>query len=136
MTTYKNLEIYKTAFNLAINVYRMNVMLPNQELIKYGNKSRRLTVQIKDLIAEGYSISKNDDDLLRFLMQAKIACDETVLLLNKIKRARSKERSLSFLIMEYIKLKNSIHKVISAINKNSSVLTIPYQENKVLEPNI
>ncbi len=136
MTTYKNREIYKTAFNLAINVYRMNVMLPNQELIKYGNKSRRLTVQIKDLIAEGYSISKNDDDLLRFLMQAKIACDETVLLLNKIKRARSKERSLSFLIMEYIKLKNSIHKVISAINKNSSVLTIPYQENKVLEPNI
>jgi len=136
MNTYKNLEIYKTAFNLAINVYRMNVMLPNQELIKYGNKSRRLTVQIKDLIAEGYSISKNDDDLLRFLMQAKIACDETVLLLNKIKRLHSKERSLSYLIMEYIKLKNSIHKIISAIDKNSSVLTIPYQENKVLEPNI
>lgn len=136
MTTYKNLEIYKTAFNLAVNVYRMNVMLPNQELIKYGNKSRRLTVQIKDLIAEGYSISKNDEDLLRFLMQAKIACDETVLLLNKIKRLNSKERSLSYLIMEYIKLKNSIYKIISAIDKNSSVLTIPYQENKVLEPNI
>ncbi len=135
MNTYKNIEIYKTAFNLAINVYRMNVMLPNQELIKYGNKSRRLTVQIKDYIAEGYSISKNDEDLSRFLIQAKIACDETVLLLNKIKRAHSKERSLSFLIMEYIKLKNSIHKIIVSIDKNSSVLTIPYQENKVLEPN-
>ncbi|MCK5221645.1 MAG: four helix bundle protein, partial [Candidatus Aminicenantes bacterium] len=87
MNTYKNLEIYKTAFSLAINVYRMNVMLPNQELIKYGNKSRRLSVQIKDYIAEGYCISKNDEDLSRFLIQAKIACDETVLLLNKIKRA-------------------------------------------------
>ena len=136
MNTYKNLEIYKTAFSLAVSVYKMNVMLPNKELIRHGSKLRRLTVQIKDFIAEGYSINLNEDQLSPYLIQAKIACDETVLLLNKIKRAHAKEKSLSFLIMEYIKLKNSIHKVISAIDKNSSVLTIPYQEDKVLEPNI
>ncbi|MEZ5198199.1 MAG: four helix bundle protein [Bacteroidales bacterium] len=135
MNTYKNIEIYNTAFNLAVNVYKMNVMLPNQELIRHGNKLRRLTVQIKDLIAEGYSSSKSEDKLSSYLIQAKIACDETVLLLNKIKRTHSKERSLSFLIMEYIKLKNSIHKIIVSIDKNSLILTIPYQENKVLEPN-
>lgn len=134
MNTYKNLEIYKTAFSLAVSVYKMNVMLPNKELIRHGNKLRRLTVQIKDFIAEGYSINKNEDELSRYLIQAKIACDETVLLLNKIKRAHAKEKSLSFLIMEYIKLKNSIHKIISTIDKNSTILTIPYPENKVLEP--
>ena len=136
MNTYKNLEIYKTAFSLAVSVYKMNVMLPNKELIRHGSKLRRLTVQIKDFIAEGYSSNLNEDQLSPYLIQAKIACDETVLLLNKIKRAHAKEKSLSFLIMEYIKLKNSIHKVISAIDKNSSVLTIPYQEDKILEPNI
>ena len=134
MNTYKNLEIYKTAFSLAVSVYKMNVMLPNKELIRHGSKLRRLTVQIKDFIAEGYSLNKSEDELSRYLIQAKIACDETVLLLNKIKRAHAKEKSLSFLIMEYIKLKNSIHKVILTIEKNSLILTIPYTENKVLEP--
>ena len=136
MNTYKNLEIYKTAFNLAVSVYKMNVMLPNKELIRHGSKLRRLTVQIKDFIAEGYSINKSEDELSRYLIQAKIACDETVLLLNKIKKVHTKEKSLSFLIMEYIKLKNSIHKIIATIEKNSTILTIPYPENKVLEPEI
>jgi len=136
MTTYKNQDIYKTAFNLAINVYRVNVMLPNQELNKFGSKLRRLTIQVRDFISDGYIMSKNNEELSQYLMQSKIACDETVLLLNKIKRSHSKDRSLDYLIMEYIKLKNSIHKIILNNDKNSFVLSIPYPESKVLEPEI
>ena len=136
MKTYKNIEIYKTAFNLAISVYRMNVMLPGEEMKRHGNKLRRLTIQVRDFISDGYIMSKNSEELSQFLMQAKTACDNTILLLNKIKKSHTKDRSLSYLIMEYIKLKNAIHKVIVSNNKNSEILSIPYPESKVLEPEI
>ncbi len=136
MNTYKNLEIYKTAFNLAINVYRMNVMLPSQEMNKFGSKLRRLTIQVRDFISDGYLMSKNNEELSQYLMQGKIACDETVLLLNKIKQSHTKDRSLGYLIMEYIKLKNAIHKEIVNNDRNSAILSIPYPESKVLEPEI
>ncbi|MBN2175626.1 MAG: four helix bundle protein [Bacteroidales bacterium] len=136
MKTYKNLEIYQSAFNLAVNIYRMNIMLPNQELVKHGNKLRRMTIQIKDLIADGYSISKNEDELTKYLLQVKIVCDETVLLLNKIKKSHSKSQSVNYFILEYIKLKNAINKTVSGLEKNSAILRIPYTENKVLEPKI
>ena len=111
-------------------------MLPNQELNKFGSKLRRLTIQVRDFISDGYIMSKNSEELSQYLMQAKITCDETVLLLNKIKQSHSKDRSLGYLIMEYIKLKNTIHKEIVNNDRNSEILSIPYPESKVLEPEI
>ena len=50
MATYKNLEIYNLAFNLAMKVYKLNIMIPERLLLKYGNPLRRISFMIKDLI--------------------------------------------------------------------------------------
>jgi four helix bundle protein len=132
MNTYKSIEIYESAFSLAVKAYRINIILPVNDLIKFGNKLRRLTVQVKDFIAEGYTTGKNDQELSEYLLKARISCDETVLLLNKLNKQNHKNKLLDQLTMDYIKLKNSISKKIKSLTISQAVLTIPYPENEVV----
>ena len=68
MSTYKNLEIYQAAFNLAIKTYRLNVSLPVTALLHQGNKLRWTSLKIKDLIAEGFSGKKSDEEIIESLV--------------------------------------------------------------------
>jgi hypothetical protein len=133
MNSYENSEIYKTAFSLAINVYRLNMVLPRQELIKYGNRLRRISVRIKDIIVESHTVRENGIKSAELLRQAFSTCDDALFLLQKIKGTHLNKKTANELIRGYLKLKNKILEQIEEYESNSPELSLPYSESLILE---
>ena len=133
MNSYENSEIYKTAFSLAINVYRLNMVLPRQELIKYGNRLRRISVRIKDIIVESHTVRENGIKSAELLRQAFSTCDDALFLLQKIEGTHLNKKTANELIRGYLKLKNKILEQIEEYESNSPELSLPYSESLILE---
>jgi len=78
MGSYKDLEIYKLSFNLAIKVHHLTMTLPKYELYEQGSQVRRSAQSIKDNIAEGYGRRRYKAEYIRFLIFAHASCDEAI----------------------------------------------------------
>ena len=76
MGSYKELEIYQTAFDLSIKVHPLSLKLPKFELYEQGSQVRRSSKSIKDQIAEGYGRRRYKADFIKFLVYAQASCDE------------------------------------------------------------
>jgi len=133
MSTYKNLEIYQMAFNLAIKIYRLNVTLSVNALLNQGNKLRWTSLKIKDLIAEGFSGQKNDKDILKILNLIKNLNDEVLMLLKKIKSGNATNKQIPELIKNYKQLKYKTEEHIQSINSEKTDYIIPFAENVLLD---
>ena len=48
MSGYKDLEIYKIAFDLALRVHHMTLTLPKFEIYEQGGQLRRSSKSVKD----------------------------------------------------------------------------------------
>ncbi|MFO7573706.1 MAG: four helix bundle protein [Bacteroidales bacterium] len=77
MSSYRDLEIYKTAYDLAIQVHNLSMKLPQFELYEQGSQIRRSAFRIKDTIAEGYGRRRYKQEYIRYLVFAHASCDET-----------------------------------------------------------
>jgi four helix bundle protein len=136
MKSYKETEIYKLAFDLAVRVYIINMTLPRNELIKEGNILRRTSVGIKDTIAESYSSGINSSDFSKSLSQASISCDETIKLLMKIKKIHFRELTINEIIRNYISLKNKIIQEIEFTEMHSNLIPVYNEENQLHEQKV
>lgn len=70
MKSYEDLEIYKSAFDLAVKVYQLSIQLPNPDKFETGSQIRRSSQSIKDNIVEGYGRKRYKADFLKFLVYA------------------------------------------------------------------
>ena len=68
MKSYKDLEIYNQAFDLAVRIYFLTIKLPNPDKFETSNQIRRSSQSIKDNIVEGYSRRKYKADFIKFLV--------------------------------------------------------------------
>ncbi len=118
MKSYKDLEIYKMAYNLAIDVHKMSLTLPKYELYEQGSQIRRSSKSIKDTIVEGYGRKRYKDDFIRFLTYSQGSCDETISQLNMISDIHFSEQPLTNLINEYDILGKKINKFIQYVQEN------------------
>ena len=98
MKSYKDLDIYKMAYELAIKVHKMSLTLPKYELYEQGSQVRRSSKSVKDTIVEGYGRKRYKDDFIRFLTYAQSSCDEAISQLNMISDIHFKDEPLTFLI--------------------------------------
>jgi four helix bundle protein len=110
--SYKNLEIYQLAYDLAIRVHHMSLSLPKYELYEQGSQIRRTAQRIKDTIAEGYGRKRYKDEYVRFLTFAHSSCDEVLSQLNMISDIYFREEPLNDLIDAYNKLGGKINRYI------------------------
>lgn len=78
MSGYKKLEIYKKAYNLAIQIHKMSLKLPKHEIYEEGSQIRRSSKSIVSNIVEGYSIREYKADYIRSLYIAYAECEETI----------------------------------------------------------
>jgi four helix bundle protein len=78
MSGYKDLEVYKLAFELSIKVHRRSLKLPAFELYEQGSQIRRSSKSIKDTICEGYGRRRYKADYVKFLTYSIASCDETL----------------------------------------------------------
>lgn len=117
MSSYKDLDIYKIAFELALKVHDASLKLPKFELYEQGSQIRRSSKRIKDTIAEGYGRRRYKAEFIRLLIFAHAGCDET----------NSQLDMLAILypdIKEFVELKEPYENLGGKINK-----FIQYVEN-------
>jgi four helix bundle protein len=76
MSSYKELEIYKLAYDFAIKVHKASLKMPAFELYEQGSQIRRSTKSIRDTIVEGYGRRRYKAEFIRYLIYAQASCDE------------------------------------------------------------
>jgi four helix bundle protein len=78
MSGYKDLEIYKMAFDLSIRVHHASLKLPNFELYEQGSQIRRSSKGVRDTIVEGYGRRRYKPEYIKYLTYSIASCDETL----------------------------------------------------------
>ncbi len=118
MNSYKDLDIYKLAYRLAIDVHKMTMTLPKYELYEQGSQVRRSSKSIKDNIAEGFGRRRYKDEFVRFMIFAHSSCDEAISQLTMINEIYFENKDLNSLLEEYEVLGAKINKFIQYIEDN------------------
>lgn len=86
MKSYKDLDVYNSAFEYAIEIHHVSLKLPKFELYEQGSQIRRSSKSIKDNIVEGYGRRRYKKDFLKFLVYAHASLLECLSQLEMIKR--------------------------------------------------
>jgi four helix bundle protein len=68
--TFKDLEVWKAAMELAVEVYRLTAQFPKEERCGLTSQMRRAAVSIPSNIAEGKGRS-SDKELIQFLCHSR-----------------------------------------------------------------
>ncbi len=79
MKSYRDLEIYRLSYDLAVEVHRFSLTLPQYEMYEEGSQVRKSSKGITSCIAEGYGRKKYKAEFIKFLVYAHASCDETIL---------------------------------------------------------
>jgi len=75
--SYKDLEIWKRARRLSIDIHKMSLQLPHFELYETGRQIRKSSKSIRSNIVEGYGRRRYQSDYVRFLIYSQSSLDET-----------------------------------------------------------
>jgi four helix bundle protein len=75
--SYKDLEIWKLAREVVIEVHDMTLKLPRFEMFEEGAQIRRSSKTTKSAIVEGYGRRRYKNDWIKFLIYALSSNDET-----------------------------------------------------------
>jgi four helix bundle protein len=116
-----NLEIWKTAINIGVEIYHLT--LKNQSLNKdfsIRDQLRRCVLSISNNIAEGLEYN-NNNDFVRFLRISKGSCGETrncIIFLSKIGYITNDEKE--FFCSKLIILSKQIGSLISYLKRIKS----------------
>lgn len=118
MKSYRELEIYKSAHQLAIEVHELSLKLPKYELYELGSQIRRSSKSISYNIVEGYGRKKYKNDFIWFLIYSQSSCDEVNDQLDYINEIHRKENPFLELKEKYEVLGKQINKFIQYVEKN------------------
>ena len=132
--SYKDLDIYKKAHKLAVEVHQMSLELPKFEMYEEGSQVRRSSKSIKSNIAEGFGRRKYKQEFLKFLIYSLASCDETAdhLITLYETKSLSDENSYRYFCREYDHLGRMINKFIQSVENSHNEKresSIQYQES-------
>ena len=74
--SYRDLEVYKRSFRLALEIHRFSLSLPKVLQFDLADQIRRASRSIPSNIAEGYSRNKSVKDKINFLNDSLGSNDE------------------------------------------------------------
>ena len=122
MKSYRDLEIYKLSYDLAIKVHIMSMKLPQYEIYEEGSQVRKSSKGITSCIAEGYGRKRYKAEFIKFLVYAHASCDETIVHLNFIKDTHEFiEKEMEAFISSYEELGRKISHFIAFVDKEWNV---------------
>ena len=122
MKSYKDLEIYKISYDLAVEVHRFSLTLPQYETYEEGSQVRKSSKGIPACIAEGYGRRRYKAEFIKFLVYAHASCDETLVHLNFIKDTHGFiEKEIEVFIRSYEELGRKISRFIDFVEKEWNV---------------
>lgn len=114
--SYKDLEIYKLAHNLAIEIHEMSLTLPKFEMYEESSQIRKSSKSIPSNIVEGFGRRRYKAEFIKSLIYALSSSDETrehLDILFESKSLKDKDR-YSYLIGKY----NELGKMIAGFIKS------------------
>lgn len=76
--SYRNLEVWKLARELVIEIHQMSLNLPKFEMYEEGQQIRRSIKSVKATIVEGYGRRKYKNEFIKFLTYAHASNEETI----------------------------------------------------------
>jgi four helix bundle protein len=76
--SYKNLEIWKLAEEIVIEIHKMSLKLLKFEMYEEGAQIRRSSKSVKSNLVEGYSRRNYKNEYIRFITFALASNDETI----------------------------------------------------------
>ena len=118
MKSYKDLEIYKLSYELAIKIHKLSLELPKYELYEEGSQIRRSSKGITSCIVEGYGRGRYKAEFIKFLTYAHASCDETILHLNFINDTHEiDQKEMSLFLDSYNELGRKINRFIQYVEK-------------------
>ena len=119
MKSYKDLEVYKLSYELAVKIHKISLKLPKYELYEEGSQIRRSSKGITSCIVEGYGRRKYKADFIKYLVYAHASCDETILHLNFIKDTDEFDKNeLNIFLDNYDELGRKINQFIKYVESN------------------
>lgn len=118
MKSYKDLEIYKMAFDLAYEINQMTKRLPKYELYEQGSQLRRSSQSVKDNIVEGYGRRRYKAEFIRYLIFAQSSNDEALNQLYMINLLYFQKDPIDDLISRCEILGRKINRFLQFVEKN------------------
>jgi len=82
MSKYKELNVYKKAYNMTISIYKFTKTLPKVEQYGLASQMTRAAMSVTLNIAEGYSKEDTMQETKRFLRMSKGSCGELSVLIS------------------------------------------------------
>jgi four helix bundle protein len=76
--SYKNLEIWKLADEVVIEIHQMTLTLPKFEMFEEGRQIRKSSKTTKSTIVEGYGRRRYKADYVKYLVYALSSNDESI----------------------------------------------------------
>ena len=118
MKSYRDLEIYKLSYDLAVKVHKMSMKLPQYEVYEEGSQVRKSSKGIPACIAEGYGRKRYKAEFVKFLVYAHASCDETIVHLNFIKDTHDFiQKEIATFLTAYEELGRKISRFIDFVEK-------------------
>jgi four helix bundle protein len=75
---YKDLEVWKIAMELSIEIHKMTLSLPKFEMYEEGGQIRRSSKSIRSNIVEGYGRRRYKNEFIKYIVYAIASTDETI----------------------------------------------------------
>ena len=115
--SYRDLNIYKTARKLTIEIHEMSLSLPKFEMYEEGSQIRKSSKSIRSNIVEGFGRRRYKQDFIRFLTYSLASCDETVDHLDTLYETKSlkETETYKYLCEEYDHLGKMITNFIKSV---------------------
>lgn len=76
--SYKDLDIWKLAREVVIDIHKMSLTLPKHEQYEEAQQIRRSSKTTKSCIVEGYGRRRYKADFIKFLVYSISSNDETI----------------------------------------------------------
>lgn len=121
--SYKNLEIWKLAREVVIEVHAMSLNLPKFEHFEEGQQIRRSGKTVKSCIVEGFGRRRYKADFIKFIIYALSSNDETIDHLETLFETRSfKDEGLYQQLHQKLELLGKkINNFLQAVESNHNV---------------
>ena len=111
--SYRDLEVYKRSYGLALDIHRLSFTLPETEKYELSTQVRRAAVSIPLNIAEGYGRKDSKAEFKHFLRNALGSCNEVRVLIDMCKDLGYLEDKIyQSLVEEYEILGKQINQLI------------------------
>jgi len=118
MKSYRDLDIYQESYQLALDVHKLSLKLPNYEMYETGSQVKRSSKSVTANIVEGYGRKIYKAEFIRFLIFSHSSCEETIIHLNFIRDLHNNLiEEADIFIERYTELSKKIYRFIEYVEK-------------------